>query len=137
MASVIQNGPGIPTITRGKPTKIATLPINASTTAVQFTVSHLVGNPNGFDTLIIFTVGGTVTTPILECSIDGGTTWAQIVAPTNASSSTTFNTTTFGGDTAVSSANGYTIAGLQGYAIFRWGAAVAAATADVWIGIAG
>jgi hypothetical protein len=137
MASIIANGPGTPMIPRGKPVNVGTLPVNASTTAVQFTVSNLVGNPNGFDTLVIFTVGGTVGTPVLECSIDGGATWATVVAPTNASSSTTFTNSAFGGDTAVSSAQGYTIAGLQGYALFRWGAAVTVAPTAVWIAIAG
>ena len=137
MAAVIANGPGTPMITRGKPVKVGTLPINASTTAVQFTVSQLVGNPNGFDTLVIFCVGGTINTPVLECSIDGGVTWATVVAPTNASSSTTFTAAGFAGDTAVSSANGYTIAGLQGLALFRFGAAVTVATSDVWVAIAG
>ena len=133
MASIIANGPGTPMVTRGKATNVGTLPVNASTTAVQFTVSQLVGNPNGFDSLVIFTVGGAVTTPVLEVSIDGGTTWAGVVAPTNASSATTFNTTTFGGDTAVSSATGYTIAGIQGLGLFRFGAAVATAPAVVWV----
>jgi len=137
MASIIANGPGIPVIPRSKPLNIGTLPINASTTAVQFTVSNLIGSPNGFDTLVVFTVGGTINTPVLECSIDGGVTWATVVAPTNASSSTTFTATAFGGDTAVSSATGYTIAGLQGYAVFRWGAAVTVAPAAVWIALAG
>src|SRR6266851_2760576 len=122
MASVIANGPGTPMVRRGAGQLIGTLPVNASTTAVQFAVSQLVGNPNGFDTLVIFTVGGTVGTPILEVSIDGGVTWATVTAPTNASSSTNFTNTAFGGDTAVSSATGYTIAGLQGLGLFRWGA---------------
>lgn len=137
MPATVVNGPGTPLITRGKPVKVGTLPIS-TTDAVQFTVSQLVGNPNGFDTLTIFTVGGTVTAPILEVSIDGGNTWAGVVAPTNASSSTTFSTAALAtGDTVVSSANGYTIAGLQGLGLFRFNAAVAAAPADVWIAIAG
>lgn len=136
MASVIANGPGTPMLTRGKGTNVGTLPINASTTAVQFTVSQLANNPNGFDSLIIFTVGGTVNTPVLEVSIDGGSTWATVVAPTNASSATTFTAGAFAGDTAVSSANGYTIAGLSGLALFRWGAAVTVAPAVVWAAIA-
>lgn len=133
MASVIANGPGVPMVRRGAGNNVGTLPVNASTTVVQFTVSQLVGNPNGFDSLCIFTAGGTVTGPILEVSIDGGVTWATVVAPTNASSATTFTNSTFGGDAAVSSATGYTIAGIQGLGLFRWGAAVTVAPATVWI----
>jgi hypothetical protein len=137
MASVIANGPGTPMVTRGKGTNVGTLPINASTTAVQFTVSSNANNPNGFDELIIFCVGGTVATPVLECSIDGGVSWASIVAPTNASSAVTFTTATFAGDTAVANANGYTIAGLSGLALFRFGAAVTVAPTVVWAAISG
>jgi len=139
MASVIANGPGVPMVRRGAGQNIGTLPTNASTTVVQFTVSALVGNPNGFDTLVIFTVGGTITasSQVLEVSIDGGNTWAAVVAPTNASSSTTFSTTVFGGDTAVTSALGYTIAGLQGLGLFRFGAAITAGSAVVWAAMAG
>jgi hypothetical protein len=137
MASVIANGPGVPMVTRGKGTNLGTLPVNASTTVVQFTVSSNASNPNGFDELVMFTVGGTITTPVLEVSIDGGVTWATVVAPTNASSATTFTATAFGGDTAVSSATGYTIAGLSGYALFRFGAAVTVGSTVVWAGISG
>lgn len=137
MASVIANGPGTPMVTRGKGTNIGTLPVNASTTAVQFTVSNNTNNPNGFDELVIFCVGGTVGTPVLECSIDGGVTWASVVAPTNASSAATFTAAGFAGDTAVASANGYTIAGLSGYALFRFGAAVTVGSTAVWVGISG
>jgi hypothetical protein len=137
MASVIANGPGTPMVTRGKGTNIGTLPVNASTTAVQFTVSSNANNPNGFDELIIFCVGGTVATPVLECSIDGGVSWASIVAPTNASSAVTFTIATFAGDTAVASANGYTIAGLSGLALFRFGAAVTVGSTVVWAAISG
>jgi|SRR5215471_14733081 len=137
MASIIANGPGTPVIQRNKATNVGTLPVNASTTAVQFTVTGLTGTPNGFDTLVIFCVGGTVGTPVLEVSIDGGITWATVVAPTNASSSTTFTAAGFAGDTAVSSANGYTIAGLQGYGLFRFGAAVSVAPTVVWIALSG
>lgn len=133
MASIIANGPGTPMVPRGKGVNIGTLPINASTTAVQFTVSQLVGNPNGFDSLIVFTTGGTITTPVLEVSIDGGLTWATVVAPTNASSASTFTAAAFAGDTAVTSAIGYTISGLQGLGLFRWGAAVTVAPAVVWV----
>ena len=135
MASVIVNGPGIPAIQRGKPVPIGTLPVNASTTAVQFTVTRQNLASNGFDTLVIFTVGGTINTPVLECSIDGGATWATVTPPTSASSSTVFTAAAFGGDTAVSSANGYTIAGLQGLALFRWGAAVTVGSTVVWVAI--
>src|SRR5579864_2273134 len=133
MASIIANGPGTPMVRRGAGINIGILPVNASTTAVQFTVSQLVGTQNGFDSLVIFTVGGTVGTPVLEVSIDGGATWATVVAPTNASSATTFTAAAFAGDTAVSSAQGYTIAGLQGLGLFRWGAAVTVAPATVWV----
>lgn len=137
MAATVVNGPGTPMVTRGKPVLIGTLPVS-TTDAVQFTVSQLVGNPNGFDTLVIFTVGGTVTLPVLEVSIDGGATWASVVAPTNASSSTTFSNSALAtGDTVVSSANGYTIAGLQGLGLFRFNASVAGSSAAVWLAIAG
>src|SRR6267378_290223 len=124
MAAVIANGPGTPMVPRGRGTNVGTLPVSTNN-AVQFTVSQLTGTTNGFDSLVIFTVGGAVTTPVLEVSIDGGVTWAQVVAPTNASAAT--------GDTAVSSANGYTIAGLQGLGLFRFNAAVATAPAVVWV----
>jgi hypothetical protein len=136
MASIIANGPGTPMVTRGKGTNLGTLAINAGTTAVQFTVSQLANNPNGFDQLTIFTVGGTIAGPILEVSIDGGNTWATIVAPTNASSATTYTATAFGGDVAVSSANGYTIASLSGLGLFRWGATVTVGSTVVWAAIA-
>lgn len=136
MASVIANGPGTPMVTRGKPVLVGTLPVNASTTAVQFTVSQLTGNPNGFDEVIIFCAGGTVGTPILEVSIDGGTTWATVTPPTSASSAVTFTAAGFAGDTAVASANGYTIAGLSGLGLFRFGAAVTVAPTNVWVALA-
>jgi hypothetical protein len=134
MAAVVANGPGVPMVPRGKGVNIGTLPVSTNN-VVQFTVSQLVGNPNGFDSLAIFTVGGTVSTPVLEVSIDGGSTWAQVVAPTNASSATTYNAAANAatGDTAVSSATGYTIAGLQGLALFRFNAAVTVAPAAVWV----
>jgi hypothetical protein len=136
MAAVIVNGPGTPMVTRGKAAKLGTLPIS-TTNAVQFTVSQLANNPNGFDEVVIFTVGGTVTVPVLEVSIDGGTTWATVAPPTTASSCATFTTGALAtGDTVVSSASGFTIAGLSGLGLFRFNAAVAAAPADVWVAIA-
>lgn len=133
MASIIANGPGTPMVPRGRGVPLGTLPVNASTTAVQFTVSQLVGNPNGFDDLLIFTVGGTVGTPILEGSIDGGVSWFSIaVSGPNSSATQVAITGTFGGDPAVSSANSYIIAGLQGLTLFRWGAAVSVAPTAVW-----
>ena len=137
MASIIANGPGTPLVTRGKGTKVGTLPVNASTTAVQFTVSQLVGNPNGFDNLLIFCVGGTVTTPVLEVSIDGGATWATVSAPGASSSATPVTNSTFATDPAVSSANSYIIGGLSGLGLFRFGAAITVAPSDVWVAIAG
>lgn len=136
MASVIANGPGTPMVPRGRAVNLGTLPINASTTAVQFTVSQLVGNPNGFDDLLIFTVGGTVGTPVLEGSVDGGVTWFGITASGASSSATQVSTTVFGGDTAVTSANTYIIAGLQGLTLFRWGAAVTIGSTAVWVACA-
>jgi hypothetical protein len=133
MASVVANGPGTPMVTRGRAANVGTLPINASTTVVQFAVSQLASNPNGFDELVIFTVGGTVATPILEVSIDGGNSWATVVAPTSASSAATFTNSAFGGDTAVSSATGYSIAGLSGLGLFRFGGAVSVAPSAVWV----
>ena len=136
MASIIANGPGTPFVTRGKPALIGTLPVNASTTAVQFTVSALANNPNGFDELVIFCTGGTVGTPVLEVSIDGGNSWATCTPPTNASSVCIFTNAAFAGDTPVASANGYTIAGLSGLGLFRFGAAVTVAPTAVWVAIA-
>src|SRR6266404_9785030 len=89
MAAVIANGPGTPMVPRGRGTNVGALPVSTNN-AVQFTVSQLTGTTNGFDSLVIFTVGGAVTTPVLEVSIDSGVTWAQVVATTNASSATTF-----------------------------------------------
>lgn len=133
MASTVTNGPGVPMVPRGKGTKIGA--ITATGQVVQFTVSQLVGNPNGFDSLAIFTDGNlSATTPILEVSIDGGSTWAGVVAPTNASSATTYNTTTLNSDTAVSSANGYTIAGIQGLGLFRFGfTTFTSGSGNVWV----
>ena len=137
MAAVIANGPGIPTVTRGRAQNIGTLPVSTNN-AVEFTISQLMASPNGFDEVVIFTVGGTVTTPVLEVSIDGGTTWAQVVAPTNASSASTFNAAANAatGDAAVSSANGYSVAGLSGLGRFRFNAAVTVAPAVVWVACA-
>jgi hypothetical protein len=134
MAAVIANGPGVPMVPRGRGTNIGTLPVSTNN-VVQFTVSQLCGNPNGFDEVCIFTVGGTVGTPVLEVSIDGGTTWAQIVQPTAASSAATFSAAQNAAttDTAVSSATGYSIAGLSGLALFRFNAAVTVAPAVVWV----
>lgn len=136
MASIIANGPGTPMVTRGKPVNLGTIPVSGGTTAVQFTVSALATNPNGFDELVIFCVGGTVGTPVLEVSIDGGTSWATVVAPTSASSCATFTAAAYAGDTAVASANGYTIAGLSGLGLFRFGATVTVASTAVWAAIA-
>jgi hypothetical protein len=136
MAAIVANGPGTPLITRGKPVNVGTIPVSTAG-AVQFTVSQLANNPNGFDEVVIFTVGGTVTLPILEVSIDGGATWAGVVQPTTASSCATFSTAALAtGDTVVSSATGYTIAGLSGLGLFRFNASVAGAPTVVWIAIA-
>jgi|SRR6267378_55421 len=134
MPAVVANGPGVPMVPRGRGTNVGTLPVSTNN-VVQFTVSQLHNNPNGFDEVCIFTVGGTVTTPVLEVSIDGGVSWAQIVPPTSASSASTFNAAQNAAttDTAVSSATGYSVAGLSGLALFRFGAAVTVAPAVVWI----
>lgn len=136
MAAIIANGPGVPMVPRGHAFNIGTLPVNASTTAVQFTISALPAGTNGFDEVVIFCAGGTVGTPVLEVSLDGGTTWATITPPTSASSAVTFTAAGFGGDTAVASANGYTVAGLSGLGLFRFGAAVTVAPTAVWVACA-
>lgn len=136
MASVINNGPGVPMVTRGKGTNIGTLPVNASTTAVAFTISAIHHAPNGFDNIIITTVGGTVNTPVLEASMDGGNTWFSITASGASSSATQVGVTTFAGDTAVSSATSYIVGGLSGLVVFRWGAAITVAPAAVWVACA-
>ena len=134
MASSIANGPGVPMVTRGRGTNIGTLPVNASTTVVQFTVSQLNACPNGLDGISIVTAGGTVGTPVLEASIDGGVTWFSILVSSGGSSSMPVeSTTTFGGDTASSSANSYAITSLSGLTLFRFGAAVTVAPAVVWV----
>lgn len=132
MASNVVNQPGIPSIQRGKPVNLGSL--GAAADVVQFTVTREESTPNGFDELVIFTTGG-ATTPALEVSIDGGTTWALVVAPTSASSLATFTAAASNGDTAVTSATGYSIAGLQGFGIFRFGGRTAG-TAVVWVAIA-
>lgn len=138
-STLVNNSPGSgnqPMIPRGKPVNVGT--ISGGGQAIQFVVSQLIGNPNGFDSLVIFTTGNlSATGPILEVSIDGGTTWAGVVAPTNASSATTFNVTTLNSDTAVTTANGYTIAGLQGLGLFRFGfTTFTSGSGAVWVAIA-
>lgn len=136
MASTVLNAQAQSLVTRGKPANLAT--INGSAQVVTFQVSQLVGNPNGFDTVVIFTTGNLVATgPILECSLDGGATWMGVIAPTASSSSPTFNTTTLNSDTAVSTINGYTIAGLQGHGLFRFGfTTYTSGSGACWVAIA-
>lgn len=137
MASTVVNTAAQAFVRRGAPAKLGV--INGAGQVVEFQVSQLVGNPNGFDTLVIWTDGNLVATgPILEASGDARATWLGVVAPTNASSSTTFNVTTLNSDTAASTANGYTIAGLQGWATFRFGfTTFTSGSGNVWVGIAG
>lgn len=131
MASTVVNGPSTPMIPRGKGVNLGTLPVG-TTNAVQFTISQLHDTQNGFDNIIIITVGGTVGTPILEVSIDGGVTWAAVTAAGASTSGTQLTTSTFASDTAASSANSYLVSGLQGLGLFRFGAAITVAPAVIW-----
>lgn len=135
MASVVANSPNASqtvAITRGKPLALIAS-LTAAASVAQFSLTQASSSPNGLDVLVIVTVGGTIATPGLEASIDGGATWFGVNP--RAANGTAPNFTTAGAinsDPAVSSANCYDVSGLQSCALFRFGSA-SAFPAAVWV----
>jgi hypothetical protein len=136
-STIINTNFGVPMVTRGKPSNLGT--INATGQVVTFTVSARNEAPNGFDAVVITTTGNLVAaTPILECSIDGGVTWFSVGLPSSSSSVPTLGTTVLNSDTATTSANAYTIAGLQGLGLFRFGfTTFTSGSGACWVAISG
>lgn len=139
MATVI-NGPQFPMVTRGRPANLGT--ISASGQAVQFTISAPHGSssncPNGTDALTVITTGTlSATVPVLECSLDGGTTWFGIAATSGTPSSTPVTSTTvLTGDTAATSANSYPVSGLSGFPMRFGFNTYTSGSGAVWVGCA-
>lgn len=107
---------GTSVITRGKVTSLGT--IAAAQNYVQFTLPGGKDTPNGFDTLVLVTTGNlSASSPILEGSLDG-TNWFAITIPTSGSTVPILGTTLLTGETAVTSANAYSI--VQGI-VYRYG----------------
>jgi hypothetical protein len=110
---------GVPVLTRGKAVNLGT--IAATANYVTFVVTTPPGPVNGFDSINFVTTGNLVATvPILECSLDGGATFFGITLPTSGSTVPILGVTVLTGETASSTANAYSIAGLQGL-VMRYG----------------
>jgi len=131
MASVLVNVPfpGTVMLTRGKPANIGTLIAAAS--VVQFTVAEVNAAPNGVDALTITTAGGTIT-PVLECSIDGGTTWFTVLPRAASGTAPNYTLAAINGDTAATSANSYDVSSLAGGGTFRFGSSAITGSPVVW-----
>jgi len=129
MPSTVINKFGQPTkVSRGVPVNLGTL--IAANTAVAFVISTPTFEHQGV--LILQTIGTAGTTPILEGSIDGGATF--FVIPILTTFAVTGQLT---GDTAATSAFAYSVSGLGGGCLFKFGytgAGVPAAAVWVMVG---
>lgn len=92
--------------------------ISSSSTALQFSLGDQSQAYRG--QLTIIGSGGAVTTPtwVLECSVDGGTTW--FVLPANTTNAATV-TGALSGETASIFVDQYNVSGL-GSALYKFGA---------------
>jgi hypothetical protein len=123
MAATIDNGPGVPKLNRGRPVLVGTL------TAVNHAVAFSLGFVDEFSakSIVIQVPSGTVTTAVLEVSLDAGATWA--VVPATALTLTGQVT----GDAAASFGAVYNMQGFGG-ALFHFGVTSGTITSSaVWV----
>jgi hypothetical protein len=135
MASVIANipNPSLPTpaLHRGKLLNpIASL--TAAASVAQFSLTQESSTPDGLEVLVIATSGGTIATPVLTCSIDGGLTWFTVLPRAAVGTSPNYTLAGQNADPAATSANCYDVSGLQSSGLFRFGGASAFPVA-VWV----
>lgn len=129
MAATVVNtpNPGTIKLTRGKAANAGV--IGAANTVVQFTVPEPSRDHQGNIVIQVSNTGTLVgATFKLECSLDGGVQWFDVVLPT---ASTTADFT----DTAASAGFGpVNLSGFGAGALFRFGiSAVTSGTGTVWI----
>jgi hypothetical protein len=99
--------------------------LTATASVAQFSLVQESSTPDGLEVLVIATSGGTIATPVLTASIDGGLTWFTVSPRAAVGTAPNYTLTAQNGDTAATSANCYDVSGLQANALFRFGGASA------------
>lgn len=125
MAATLNNAAaGTPKLTRGKPYLLGTL--TALNNGVSFTLSMC--QEFSVKKLVIQVPSGTVTTAVLEVSIDGGATW--VILPVSQALTITGQLT---GDAAASFGAVYEVSGFGSGALFHFGVTSGTITSStVW-----